>query len=90
MNILVIGKYYTEGFALHIAETLTAMGHETSRFEAGLKNSHTNNIILHRINQARIAIYDNTDAVPALRAMHMKGLWKQVKKNATRSGNRVL
>lgn len=39
MNILVIGKFYTEGFALHIAETLSTMGHTVRRFEPGCKSA---------------------------------------------------
>lgn len=38
MNILIIGKFYIEGFALHIAETLTAMGHAVRRFEPGFRS----------------------------------------------------
>ena len=35
MNILVIGKFYIEGFALHIAETLVGMRHTVYRWEPG-------------------------------------------------------
>ena len=33
VNILVIGKIYTEGFALQIAETLVSMGYSKRRCE---------------------------------------------------------
>lgn len=35
MNILIIGKFYTEGFAEHIAETFEGMGHLVTRFQPG-------------------------------------------------------
>lgn len=35
MNILVIGKFYTKGFALHIAEITRTIGHFVRRFEPG-------------------------------------------------------
>lgn len=38
MNILVIGKVFTEGFALRIAETLVGMGHNVRRFEPGFRS----------------------------------------------------
>jgi len=39
MNILIIVKFYTEGIALHIAETLIAMGHAVRRFEPGFRSN---------------------------------------------------
>lgn len=38
MNILVIGKFYTEGFALHIADTLAIIGHSVRCFEPGSRS----------------------------------------------------
>lgn len=43
MNFLVIGKFYTEGFAEHIAETLTDMGHVVYKYEPGRKYMSSNN-----------------------------------------------
>ena len=43
MNILVIGKFHTESFALHISETLEDMGHIVLRFEPGTKARHIKN-----------------------------------------------
>jgi spore maturation protein CgeB len=36
MNILVVGKFYAESFACHIAETLSDMGYTVGRFEPGI------------------------------------------------------
>ena len=33
MNIAIIGKFYTEGFGLHIEETLSDMGHTIVRID---------------------------------------------------------
>ncbi|MBU2604247.1 MAG: hypothetical protein KKA32_19125 [Actinobacteria bacterium] len=38
MKIPVIGKFYTGGFALHIAETLVGLGHSMRRFEPGFRS----------------------------------------------------
>jgi spore maturation protein CgeB len=43
MNILVVGKFHTESFALHIAETLEDMNHTVLRFEPGTKGRHITN-----------------------------------------------
>ncbi|MGK2861950.1 MAG: hypothetical protein ACSLE0_08460, partial [Chitinophagaceae bacterium] len=37
MKILVIGQFYLEAFATHIAETLSAMGNEVTQFEVDVK-----------------------------------------------------
>lgn len=76
MNILVIGKFYTEGFALHIAETLTGMEHVVSRFEPGFKSARIGGRFGRRLNQVRGVIHSATDSLPAVRAWRMKSLWK--------------
>lgn len=76
MNILVVGKFYIEGFALHIAETLVEMGHNVKRFEPGFKSSRIAGRIGHRINQVRGVIHESTDSLPKIRAQRMKALWQ--------------
>lgn len=75
MNILVIGKFYTEGFALHIAETLAAMGHGVQRFEPGLRSNRIGGRLGHRLDQMRGVVYSAMDGVPAVRALRMRTLW---------------
>lgn len=43
MKIFIVGKFNTEGFAKHIAETLEAMGHSVFRFDPGVpyEDKHT-------------------------------------------------
>jgi spore maturation protein CgeB len=76
MNILVIGKFYTEGFALHIAETLVAMGHVVQRFEPGFKSGRIGGRIGHRLDQIRGVIHSSSDSVPAIRARRIQSLWQ--------------
>jgi spore maturation protein CgeB len=76
MQILIIGKFYTEGFALHIAETLTAMDHQVRRFEPGFKSQRLGGQLGHRLDQVRRVIHEATDSLPAIRAHRMKALWK--------------
>lgn len=53
MNILVIGKFYTEGFALHIAETLVGRGDSARRFEPGFRSDRIGGCIRRRLDQGR-------------------------------------
>lgn len=76
MNILVIGKFYTEGFALHIAETLMGMGHHVRRFEAGFRSGRIDGRFGHRLDQVRGAIHSASDGLPPVRARRMRGLWR--------------
>jgi spore maturation protein CgeB len=80
MNILVLGKFYTEGFALHIAETLRDMGHNVRRFEPGYKSGRIGGRIGvgHRIDQVQGLIHSTTDNLPSIRARRIRALWKAV------------
>jgi spore maturation protein CgeB len=75
MNVLVVGKFYTEGFALHIAETLTAMGHRVSRYEPGVPTSRAAAVLGPRVEQIRSHIHSLTDGLPVLRARRISQLW---------------
>jgi spore maturation protein CgeB len=75
MNVLVVGKFYVEGFALHIAETLDDMGHRVTRFEPGLQLRSSRNRIEWRMHQVVRVIHESTDALPAIRARRMQVLW---------------
>lgn len=79
MNILVIGKFYAEGFALHIAETLGEMGHAVRRFEPGILAGRLPGRAGQRINQVRVVIHAASDNLPAIRARRMRALWREVK-----------
>lgn len=76
MDILVIGKFYTEGFALHSAETLAAIGHTVVRFEPGFRLGRIGGQIGHRLDQILVVIHNSTDGVPAIRAARLQALWR--------------
>jgi hypothetical protein len=80
MNILVIGKFYTEGFALHIAETLADMGHTVRRFEPGQKAHRIPGRIGRRLDQILATLHTTSDNLPAIRARRMRTLWRAVEK----------
>lgn len=75
MRILVIGKFYTEGFALHIAETLDAMEHDVRRFEPGLRAKPPQGNLGRRLAQVHGALYSNSDSLPFVRARRIRDLW---------------
>lgn len=76
MNILIIGKFYTEGFALHIAETLSVMGHTVQRFEPGFRSGRSRGRLGQRLDQVRGVIHTATDSLPAIRARRIQSLWQ--------------
>lgn len=82
MNILIIGKFYTEGFALHIAETLKIMGHNVSRFEPGRNSGVFKGALGHRFEQINSNLYMLGDKLPAVRRRRMRRLWKIAKNNS--------
>lgn len=75
MNILVIGKFYTEGFALHIAETLAGMGNAVRRFEPGIRSNRIGGNLGHRIDQLIGVFHASSDGIPAVRSRRMRPLW---------------
>jgi spore maturation protein CgeB len=81
MNILLIGKFYIEGFALHIAEALSSMGHMVSRFEPGFYSGRTTGRLGHRLDQVRSVIHAASDNVPTVRARRMRALWKIIEQS---------
>jgi spore maturation protein CgeB len=74
MRILIIGKFYREGFGLHIAETLTDMGHQVRRYEPGIRSGRLGGRLGHRLDQVRSVIYSATDNLPKIRARRMRAL----------------
>jgi spore maturation protein CgeB len=79
MNVLVIGKFYVEGFALHIAETLAIMGHRVRRFEPGFRSRQSGGF-RHRFNQIRGVIHAASDKLPVIRAARSRRLLEEVER----------
>lgn len=80
MNILVIGKFYIEGFALHIAEIFVDMDHNVRHFEPGLRSGQAGGHISHRLKQVRSVVYAATDNLPIIRKSRLKSLWQECEK----------
>ncbi len=79
MKILVLGKFYTEGFALHIKETLLDMGHQVFCYEVGsLIANNSKSHFLSIINKMRNVLYEVTDNLPSIRNKRIKSLFKLV------------
>jgi spore maturation protein CgeB len=57
MNILIVGKFYAEGFATHIAETFAAMGHTVTRFAPGFKQRQAKGKFDFRFQQLQNQLY---------------------------------
>jgi spore maturation protein CgeB len=76
MNIVVVGKFCREGFALHIADTLMSTGHAVRRFEPGLRSNAIGGTVGFRFDQFRSIVHSATDALPTLRARRMRALWE--------------
>lgn len=58
MKILIVGKFYTEGFAQHIAETFLDMGHQVQLYEPGLAYNPTNNLVTLNIRKGISALHE--------------------------------
>ena len=64
---MVIGKFYTEGFAAHISETFESMGYEVVRHEVGPRRKIYRNALEMRLAQAKDQIAQLADQVPRIR-----------------------
>jgi len=77
MNILVVGKFYAEGFALHIAETLSTGGHSVRRFEPGYRHATFQEGLGHHFHKVGRVLHLAIDSVPAAHKYQMKALWQR-------------
>ncbi len=80
MTILVVGKFYAEGFALHIAETLGGMGHAVRRFEPGMRAERLPGRAGHTVDKVRGLLHSASDNLPAVRARRMQALWREAER----------
>lgn len=81
MRILVIGKFYVEGFALHIAETLAAMGHEVSRYEPGVKYNSLGGLVSKRWRQIKSVLYELSQHLHVTQEMRKRRLLRIAREN---------
>ncbi len=81
-TILVIGKFYTEGFALHISETLQEMGHKVLRYEPGVKLRNTGGYLAKRQWQVQNALHGMLNQFPAFERLKLLPLLATAENNA--------
>jgi spore maturation protein CgeB len=67
LTIMVVGRFYEEAFAEHIAETLVRMGHSVVRFEPGWKRSTAGGQLRARLRNVRLRASDILQSVPVVR-----------------------
>ena len=58
MKILILGKFYTEGFAQHIKETFIEMGHSVVPYDYGINYETKKGIINYRYRQFKSAFFE--------------------------------
>jgi len=78
MNILIVGKFYVEGFALHIAETLDSMGHRVTRFEPGVKYRNLGGRTAKRWQAAKSVLYSASSQLPTFQRRQTDALLRTV------------
>lgn len=79
MRILVLGKFYTEGFGLHIAETLISTGHQVRMLEPGLAVGWLPGKYGRRFDQLRSVIYGATDNLVSIRKRRFARLLAKIR-----------
>jgi spore maturation protein CgeB len=58
MNILVVGRKYTESFGMHISETSEYLGHNVYVYEPGIKAQQAKHPLQHKILQAKGQLFN--------------------------------
>ena len=74
MKILVVGKFYVEGFARHIGQTLEQMGHEVFRFEPGVKRKPTSGVLRQTFESITTRLHRTADQIDLYRKWSLRGL----------------
>lgn len=61
---MLVGKFYQDSFALHIAETLGQMGHVVHTYEPGLTFAKKNSQLGHYWRKAKAVLFDTYSRLP--------------------------
>ena len=81
MNIAIIGKYFTEAFALHIEETLQDMGHTTVRIDPEIKFLQSN-LFSQRLRNFTKTLYQQVfHKIPSIRNRNSKKIYNYYRTN---------
>ena len=79
MNIVIIGKFYTEGSGLHIEETLLDMGHKVTRFDPEVQFMQYD-FLGQKIKNINKTLYQQVfHKAPSIRNIKSKELYKLYK-----------
>ena len=82
MKIAVIGKFYNEGFALHIEEALLDMGHQVVRIDPELEFLQYN-FLGKRIKNINKTLYQQVfHKIPSIRNIKAKEIYTTYKNNS--------
>lgn len=74
MNVLVIGKFFPDSFASHIAETLASMGHSVDRHHPGIQYQSSGGRWALRWQRLRGLAYRVTNRIPGIRDWRFSSL----------------
>jgi spore maturation protein CgeB len=78
VNIVVIGRFYVEAFGEHIAESLEAMGHRVTRYEAGIHERSSSGRLAKRIAQARRHVHALAERASVLGRLRRRRLLQTI------------
>ena len=81
MNVLLIGKFYTEAFAQHINDTLLSMGHNVHKYQPGLKTYHVKSNFGKNFLHLRNLVYNASIQIPFISNLEFKKLEKLIQNN---------
>lgn len=74
MIVLVVGKFYAEGFGLEIAEGFEALGHRVERYEPGVTYANGRGRLFKRWVQVKRTVHDLVSNVPLVRERQGRAL----------------
>ncbi len=80
MRILIIGKFYTEGFAQHIKETFIEMGNDVIPYDYGISYEQSKSKNQYRIRQVKSAFFDLYKKLNLFEENQLKKLIRLIKK----------
>jgi spore maturation protein CgeB len=82
MRILVVGKFYEEGFALHIAETLHSMGHAVRRYDPSSAVGSLVSGSGGRLAKVLGVFGAASDNIPSIRRWSRRSLWNELERSS--------
>ncbi|MCS4058426.1 CgeB family protein [Salinibacter ruber] len=79
MNVLVIGNFYADGFATHIAGTFERMGHSIRRYKVGVTGHGGNSGVLGKYwRKAKSRLHDLGAEISSIRNWQRNSFWEML------------